>query len=261
MKEKREDRESAYVMDRCGEAKRLLHSLPYRLTGAQLRALKEVYGDLAGRKIMNRLIQGDVGSGKTIIAVLALLSWLATRRLRDVPGPLQNAAEMAVEKLQGFYGGILGPANARRYFPMMATFFIFIVVSNYIGLLPGAGQVFTVPTATLSVTAGLAIIAFCMTHTVGIQRRGLGGYLKSFIKPFLLMLPLNLIEQIVRPFSLALRLYGNLYGEEMVTHELGNLFPLVLPLLMQVLSLLFCLIQAVVFTMLLSIYIEEAIEE
>ena len=178
-----------------------------------------------------------------------------------MPGPLQNAAEMAVEKLQGFYGGILGPANARRYFPMMATFFIFIVVSNYIGLLPGAGQVFTVPTATLSVTAGLAIIAFCMTHTVGIQRRGLKGYLKSFIKPFLLMLPLNLIEQIVRPFSLALRLYGNLYGEEMVTHELGNLFPLVLPLLMQVLSLLFCLIQAIVFTMLLSIYIEEAIEE
>ena len=75
------------------------------------------------------------------------------------------------------------------------------------------------------------------------------------------MLPLNLIEQIVRPFSLALRLYGNLYGEEMVTRELGNLFPLVLPLLMQVLSLLFCLIQAIVFTMLLSIYIEEAIEE
>ena len=142
-------------------------------------------------------VTGAVVTMWVIIAVLALLSWLATRRLRDVPGPLQNAAEMAVEKLQGFYGGILGPANARRYFPMMATFFIFIVVSNYIGLLPGAGQVFTVPTATLSVTAGLAIIAFCMTHTVGIQRRGLGGYLKSFIKPFLLMLPLNLIEQIV----------------------------------------------------------------
>ena len=179
-------------------------------------------------------VTGAVVTMWVIVAVLALVSWLATRKLRDVPGPLQNAAEMAVEKLQGFYGGIMGPANARRYFPMMATFFIFIVVSNYIGLLPGAGQVFTVPTATLSVTAGLAIIAFCMTHTVGIQRRGLGGYLKSFIKPFLLMLPLNLIEQIVRPFSLALRLYGNLYGEEMVTHELGNLFPLVLPLLMQV---------------------------
>ena len=96
---------------------------------------------------------------------------------------------------------------------------------------------------------------------MGVKRRGFFGYLKTFISPFILMLPLNLIEQVVRPFSLALRLYGNLYGEEMVTHELGNLFPLVLPLLMQVLRLLFCLIQAVVFTMLLSIYIEEAIEE
>ena len=85
-------------------------------------------------------VTGAVVTMWVIVAVLALLSWLATRRLRDVPGPLQNAAEMAVEKLQGFYGGILGPANARRYFPMMATFFIFIVVSNYIGLLPGAGE-------------------------------------------------------------------------------------------------------------------------
>ena len=63
-------------------------------------------------------VTGAVVTMWVIIAVLALLSWLATRRLRDVPGPLQNAAEMAVEKLQGFYGGILGPANARRYFPM-----------------------------------------------------------------------------------------------------------------------------------------------
>lgn len=99
-------------------------------------------------------VTGAVVTMWVIVAVLALVSWLATRKLRDVPGPLQNAAEMAVEKLQGFYGGIMGPANARRYFPMMATFFIFIVVSNYIGLLPGAGQVFTVPTATLSVTGG-----------------------------------------------------------------------------------------------------------
>lgn len=196
-----------------------------------------------------------------IIAVLALVSFLATRKLRDVPGPLQNAAEMAIESLQNFFAENMGKENARRYFPIMATFFIFIVISNYSGLLPGAGYVFAVPTACLSVTAGLAAVAFFATHTVGIQRQGVGGYLKSFLKPFILMLPLTLIEQIVRPFSLALRLYGNLYGEEMVTHELGNLFPLVLPLLMQVLSLLFCLIQAVVFTMLLSIYIEEAIEE
>ena len=196
-----------------------------------------------------------------IIAILALVSFLATRKLRDVPGPLQNAAEMAVDGLRNYYGDLIGKENAARYFPILATFFIFIVISNYSGLLPGAGYVFSVPTACLSVTAGLAVIAFFTTHTVGIRKLRPGGYLKSFLKPIWAMLPLTIIEQFVRPFSLALRLYGNLFGEEMVTEQLGELFPIGLPLLMQVLSLLFCLIQAIVFTMLLSIYITEATGE
>ena len=196
-----------------------------------------------------------------MIVVIGVICCLATRRLKDVPGPLQNAAEMAIIKLRSFFAGNMGEANARRYFPVLATFFIFIIVSNYAGLLPGAGKGFAVPTASLSTTAGLAVISFFATHVVGVQRRGVLGYLKSFITPFALMLPLNLIEQVVRPFSLALRLYGNMYGEEMVTEQLGHIFPVLVPLLMQVLSLLFCLIQAVVFTMLLSIYIEEAIGE
>ena len=75
------------------------------------------------------------------------------------------------------------------------------------------------------------------------------------------MLPLTLVEQLVRPFSLALRLFGNLFGEEMVTENLYTIFPVLVPLVMQVLSILFCLIQALVFTMLLSIYIQEAAEE
>ncbi len=196
-----------------------------------------------------------------IIAVIAIVCYLATRKLKDVPGPLQNAAEMAVTKLQDYFAGSMGPENGRRYFPIMATFFIFIIVSNYSGLLPGAGKAFAVPTANLSTTAGLAIIAFFTTHVVGVKRRGFLGYLKTFLTPFALMLPLTLIEQVVRPFSLALRLYGNLFGEEMVTEQLGNIFPLVLPLVMQVLSLLFCLIQAIVFTMLLSVYIDEAVTD
>ena len=196
-----------------------------------------------------------------IIAVLAIVSFLATRNLKAVPGKLQNLAEMAVEKLLDFFGGIMGAENARRYFPIMATYFIFIVVANYSGLLPGAGSVFAVPTACLSVTAGLAIVAFFTTHTIGIRRQGLGHYLLTFLKPIIIMLPLNLIEQVVRPFSLALRLYGNLYGEEMVSEQMGELLPIGLPIVMHVLSLLFCLIQAVVFTMLLSIYIAEATGE
>ena len=198
-----------------------------------------------------------------IILVLTVLSILATRKLQDVPGPLQNVAEMAVESLQNYFAGIMGAKTAKKYFPIFATFFIFIVVCNYSVLLPGAGHVkgFAVPTACLSVTAALGIVAFFTTHTIGIRELGSKHYFASFIKPFLLMLPLNLIEQFVRPFSLSLRLYGNLYGEEMVVEQLYNIFPILLPLLMNVLSLLFCMIQAMVFTMLLGIYVSEGIEE
>ena len=169
-------------------------------------------------------------------------------------------AEIAVSKLQGYYEGILGPRMGKKYFPIMATLFIFIIVCNYSGLLPGAGHIkgFSVPTASLSVTAALAIVGFFTTHTVGVRERGVKGYLKSFLS---VLLPLTLVETFVRPFSLALRLFGNLFGEEMVTEQLYGIFPLVVPLVMNILSLLFCLIQALVFTMLLSIYIAEAAEE
>ena len=180
-----------------------------------------------------------------------------------MPGPLQNIAEMAVESLQKYFADIMGAKTAKKYFPIFATYFIFIIVCNYSGLLPGAGHFkgFAVPTACLSVTAALAIVAFFTTHTIGIREVGAKRYFKAFIMPYLIMLPLNLIEQAVRPVSLALRLYGNLYSEEMVVEQLYNIFPVLLPLLMNVLSLLFCFIQAMVFTMLLSIYVAEGIEE
>ena len=200
-----------------------------------------------------------------IIAILTLLSWLATRNLKEVPGPLQTAAEMAVGSLRSFFEGTLGKKYARKYFPILATFFVFIVVCNYSGILPGAGHIkgFAVPTACLSVTAGLGVIAFFTTHVIGIRERGLGHYLASFAKPLILvvlMLPLNILEQFIRPMSLALRLYGNMFGEENVTEQLYEIFPIGAPLIMNVLSLIFCLLQAIVFTMLLSIYISEAVE-
>lgn len=208
-------------------------------------------------------ITGVVVTSWVIILLLTLFSILATRKMKPVPGVLQNAAEMAVESLENFFAGIMGRHHARKFFPVFATFFIFIVVSNYSGLLPGAGHLtgFSVPTACLSVTAALGLIAFFTTHTLGIRERGVKRYFKTFILPFALMLPINLIEQIVHPVSLALRLYGNLYAEEMVVEELYNMFPIILPLVMNVLSLLFCFVQAMVFTMLLSIYVSEAVEE
>ena len=211
-------------------------------------------------------VTSTVVSMWAIILILALLSYLATRRLKEVPGPLQNLAEMAIEKLQSFFADTLGEKHMRKYFPVFATFFIFIIVSNYSGLLPGVGHLkgMAQPTASLSVTAGLGIVAFFTTHVIGVRERGLKRYALSFAKPLylcVLMLPLNLIEQFVRPMSLALRLYGNMYGEETVTEQLYEILPIGAPLIMQALSLLFCLLQALVFTMLLSIYVSEAAEE
>ncbi|MBQ6116372.1 MAG: F0F1 ATP synthase subunit A [Oscillospiraceae bacterium] len=198
-----------------------------------------------------------------IIAVLALVSWLATRKLKEEPGPLQSAAELAVTKLRDLYAGSVNREALDKYLPVLGTFFIFIITCNYSGLLPGAGKAFAVPTASLSVTGGLAVSSLLFTLYAGFRKRGLWGYAKTFLSPlplFFLMLPLNLIEQAVRPVSLAMRLYGNIFGEETAVEQMGVVLPVVLPVIMQVLSLLFGAIQAIVFTKLVAAYLEEATE-
>ena len=198
-----------------------------------------------------------------IIASLTLLSWLATRRLKEVPGPLQNAAEFVVDKLRNLYSDGLNKEALNRYLPVLGTFFIFILACNYSGLLPGAGKLFEAPTSSLSVTGGLAVSSLLFTFYAGFRKRGVWGYVKTLMSPlplFFLMLPLNLIEQMVRPVSLAMRLYGNILGEETAVEQMGHVLPLLLPVIMQVLSLLFGAIQAIVFTKLVAAYLEEATE-
>lgn len=192
-----------------------------------------------------------------IMAAVLLFAFICTRNMKEVPGTLQNVAEMAVSSLYGLIEGIMGK-NTRQFFPLLGTYFVFIVVCNYTGFIPGAGEFFTVPTSVLAVTAALAIIAFFSIHGSGMRKKGIGGYLLSFLKP---TLPIMLLELVTRPMSLALRLYGNIYGEELVTDTLFGIFPILLPVVMQVLSLLFCLIQAMIFTMLLGVFISEAVED
>lgn len=197
-----------------------------------------------------------------IIAVLALLSFLASRKLKNVPGKFQCLIELALAKLLDLFSGILGPANARRCFSFLGTLFIFIIVSNYIGFLPGAGilQGLTAPTSSLSVTASLSLMAFLATNYYGVREHKI-GYFKRFISPFALMLPLLLLDELIKPLSLSLRLYGNIFGEETVTHQVFQLMPLLAPVVIQVLSLLFCFLQAMVFTMLTAIYLSNALGE
>lgn len=207
-------------------------------------------------------VTGYVTTMWAIMAVLVVIAFMATRRMKKVPGHLQNLVEFTTEGLLNFFGSILGPQKAVRYFPLLATFFLFILISNWSGLLPGAGHVtgFKAPTSTISVTAGLAIVSFFATQISGFRENG-WGYLKHFIQPIFFLLPINIIEELIRPLSLALRLYGNIYGEEAVVAVLFSMVPYFSPIPMQLLGILFGFIQALVFTTLAAIYIASATSE
>lgn len=207
-------------------------------------------------------ITGEVITMWIIVAVLTILALIVRANLKERPGKLQNLLEAGVEYLDGFFGNILGKARCRKYYFFLASIFVFILISNYSGLIPGIGltKYAKAPTSSLSVTAGLAISTFVFLQAASIHALGFKGYLKRWVSPAAFMLPLLLLDEFIKPLSLALRLFGNVFGEEMVTEELYNIFPIGVPMIMMVLSLLFCAIQAIVFTMLTSIYLDEATE-
>lgn len=212
-----------------------------------------------------------------LTVLLTVVCWLGTRRMKTVPSGLQNLLEKGIEMLDNFIGGLLSPELKQRFFPLLATLFIFILFSNYSGLLPLAGRLpgLASPTASLSVTVALAAMIFVLTHYVGLREHGF-GYFKHFLNPhraksfvltiaffignFLLML-LFILEEAVRPVSLSLRLYGNIFGEEAVTEQLFHMVPIAVPVIMNVFSLLMGAIQAMVFVLLACIYIEGAAGE
>ncbi len=196
-----------------------------------------------------------------IMAIILIVFIVGARNPKMRPHGLQNALEKIIEMLMNFVSGIMGPKRARQYFPLLATLFIVILLSNYSGLLPLSGHLpgLKAPSSSLGVTAGLAIVVFFATHILGIKTHGL-KYFKTFLQPVAPLLPLMILEAFIRPLSLSLRLYGNIYGEESVTAQFFGLVPLLVPIVMQALSLLMGFVQAMVFTLLSCIYISEATE-
>ena len=206
-------------------------------------------------------VTGEVVTMWIMLLAITLLSLIVKKSLKERPGKLQNVIETGVEYLDNFFADILGKKKSRKYFTFLASLFIFIIFSNYSGMIPGVGitDYVKAPTASLSVTAALGIVTFLFLQISGI-RHNAKHYFKHFVTPMFFMLPLLLLDEIIKPASLALRLYGNIFGEEMVTEELYHIFPIGAPVVMMVLSLLFCALQAMVFTMLVSIYLDEVTE-
>ena len=143
---------------------------------------------------------------------------------------------------------------------MIATLSLFILVSNLIALVPG----FMPPTANLNTNAALALSVFAMTHVIGFKEHGL-SYIKQFTGPIWwlvpLMLPIEIIGHLARPVSLTLRLFGNMYGHEIVLMIFLSLAPAFLPIPMMFMGILVAFIQAYVFTLLSMIYFSGALEE
>lgn len=194
-----------------------------------------------------------------VMLVLFALAFLATRSLKTIPSGMQNFMEVVVTGVENLIGETMGH-KGRAYFPLIATFALFILVSNLVALIPG----FYPPTANLNTNAALALTVFAMTHIIGFKEHGI-GYLKHFMGPILVLAPLMFIIEIIghlaRPLSLSLRLFGNMYGHEIVLMIFFALVPFLLPIPMMLMGVLVALIQTFVFTLLAMIYIAGALEE
>ncbi len=172
---------------------------------------------------------------------------------------LRNFFEVMAESVYGMCEGAMGEKNGRRYFPLIGTLWLFILLGNLIGLVPG----FVSPNDTLKTNVALAITVFVITHVVGVKEHGL-AYLKHFMgpSPWLapLILPIELFSHLVRPVSLSLRLMGNMMADHKVVFAFFSLVPLFIPLPFLLLGLLICVVQAIVFCTLTMVYIGMAAE-
>jgi F-type H+-transporting ATPase subunit a len=188
-----------------------------------------------------------------ILAILALGSYLLTRRLAIKPGIRQTIVEVVVTAIQHQLVEVMHD-RAGRFMPLLGTLFLFLVFANLSGVVPGVAA----PTASLETAAALALIVFLATQYFGVRARGFLGYLGSFTRPTIVMLPLNLLGEITRTFSLMVRLFGNIMSGEFVIGIVFSLAGLFVPIPLMVLEILVGLVQAYIFTMLAAVFIGAA---
>lgn len=185
-----------------------------------------------------------------IMAAMVLGSAMLARRLSIRPRGGQALIEMALETIHSQLSGAMG-VDAARFFPLLATLFLFLVAANLSGMVPGV----TPPTAFVQTPAALAIIVFFAVHYYGVRSVGAAAYLRSFARPTILMLPLNVLAQITRTFSLMVRLFGNIMSGEFVIGIILAFAGLFVPIPLLALEIVVGIIQAYIFTVLAAVFI------
>jgi F-type H+-transporting ATPase subunit a len=196
------------------------------------------------------VITNTVVTTWVIMALITLLSWTLSRRLRINPGPLQAAVEGIVAAI-GEAVETVAPQHARLIMPFIGSLWIFLVIANLSGLVPGVHA----PTRDLSATAALAVVVFLSTHWFGIRSQGMRNYLRHYLAPTPILLPFHLISEITRTVALAMRLFGNIMSLEMAAALILLVAGFLAPVPILMLHVVEALVQAYIFGMLALIYV------
>jgi len=190
-----------------------------------------------------------------VMLMMAVSAKWVTRRLATV-GPIsywQALLEMVVTGIEKQIGDV-GLAKPEKYLAFLGTLFLFVATSSLLTVLPG----YRPPTASLSTTAALALCVFVAVPIFGIRDQGIGGYLKTYITPTIVMLPFNIISELSRTLALAVRLFGNMMSGAMIIAILLTITPYLFPVVMTALGLLTGMVQAYIFSILAAVYIAAA---
>lgn len=190
-----------------------------------------------------------------IMIVLSVIAYLSTRNLQPTPGLLQTVVEGIVASLDTAVNSLV-PEQSRQLLPFIATLWIFLVVANLTGLIPGLHS----PTRDISATSALAILVFLASHWYGIRSHGLKNYLKHYLSPSPLLLPFHIISEITRTIALAVRLFGNIFSLEMAALLVLLVAGFLVPIPILMLHIIEALVQAYIFGMLALVYIAGAIQ-
>ncbi|ACA98744.1 MULTISPECIES: F0F1 ATP synthase subunit A [Cyanophyceae] len=228
---------------------------------AELEVGKHFYWELGGLKVHGQVLM----TSWFVIAVLVLASILATRNVQRVPGGFQNFMEYALEFIRDLAKNQLGEKEYRPWVPFIGTLFLFIFIANWSGaLVPWKiiglpeGEL-AAPTNDINTTVALALLTSLAYFYAGFKKRGI-GYLKKYLEPTPILLPINILEDFTKPLSLSFRLFGNILADELVVGVLVFLVPLIIPLPLMALGLFASAIQALIFATLAAAYIAEAME-
>jgi F-type H+-transporting ATPase subunit a len=227
----------------------------------------------SGILIWDETISASLFTAWIIMAIIVVLAFLLSRGVSISPRRSQNALEYVYEGLANFATSLGGPA-ARRYVPIFVTFFVFILLSNWSGLFPFVGRTeqLRAPTSDVNVTIGLALVAFAMFHIEGVRALGFRGYFGKFftlsgfkdgIGAGIIGLFVGVLEfllEFVKPVTLSMRLFGNIYAGEIALGVISALTIFLIPVAMLGLEVLLNFMQALIFSVLALMFTTAAIE-